>query len=452
MATKDEKEEEEEDVMLKQKPTKRKREGLGRVTVTATATAFATATAAMTARSRATVVASLDRKGESQSMNRKQCTSDMLMRPLTHEEQMVVIDATQEKGPPADIIASHDCDSVKRGSMQTLRPGYWLNDEVINYFHKNCLAERDKKMCAREPGRRRSHFFNTFFVQTMFDETNKDPKLRGIYNYKNVKRWSKKVPGKDIFNLKYIFCPINHNNKHWTSAVIFMEDKRIQYYDSLAESDDSDGGEDDDYYDEATTPRYERTEKTVNTVKKKERGGIKKRLCKRKGCKNSKIKGSKLCDFHKKQLCKRKGCFQLADQGGVCVAHSQLEGLLEYVKDEYRAKKGNELDVTKWELVSSAKDTPRQTNGEFVFLGGRLRLAFLGVLCRILLSNILFLNLGLDCGVFTCMFGDFISRDCQPLFNQDHIEQCRDRIALSIMTNCAIDDSDSQSAVATTTS
>ena len=56
----------------------------------------------------------------------------------------------------------------------------------------------------------------------------------------------------------------------------------------------------------------------------------------------------------------------------------------------------------------------------------------------------LFLNLGYDCGVFTCMFADFISKDCQLLFNQDHIGQCRQRIALSIMNNCAIDDSDSQ--------
>jgi len=371
-------------------------------------------------------------------MNLKQCTSNMLMRPLTPEEREVVINATEGKGQLSDILATNESDSVKRSSMRTLRPGKWLNDEVINYFLKNCLAERDEKMCARGTGRRRSHFFNTFFVQKMFDKINKNKKLKGIYNYNNVKQWSKNVPGKDIFNLKYIFCPINLNNLHWTSAVIFMEDKRIQYYDSLAESDDSDGGEDDDYYDEGT-------EKTVKTVKKKERGGINKQNCKRKNCKKLKIKGSKLCDFHKKQLCKRKGCFQLAQlevKGGVCEAHSQLDGLLEYVKDEYRDKKGKELDVTKWELVSCTKDTPQQTNGEFVFLGGRL--PCLGVLCRILLSNILFLNLGFDCGVFTCMFGDFISRDCQPLFNQDHIKQCRDRIALSIMKNCAIDDSDSQ--------
>jgi Ulp1 family protease len=99
--------------------------------------------------------------------------------------------------------------SVQRKSMQTLRPGIWLNDEVINYFLKNFLKSRNIKICAKEPGRRRSHFFNSFFVQTMFDEKNRNRKLRGRYNYENVKRWSKKVPGKDIFKLKYIFCPIN---------------------------------------------------------------------------------------------------------------------------------------------------------------------------------------------------------------------------------------------------
>ena len=198
-----------------------------------------------------------------------------LMRPLTPKEWTVVTNATKGIGPPTEILAKQGADSVQRGSMQTLRPGQWLNNEVINYFLKNCLARRDKKMCARDTGRRRSNFFNSFFVQTMFNKKNDNPKLRGRYNYKNVKSWSKKVPGEDIFNLKYILCPINLDNKHWRPAVIFMEDKRIQYYDSM-------GGTD----------------------------------------------------------------------------RSKLEGLLEYVKDEYRVKNCKELDVTEWELVSCTRDTP----------------------------------------------------------------------------------------------
>jgi hypothetical protein len=100
-----------------------------------------------------------------------------LMRTLTAEERSVVDGATKMgKGSATEILASQDGDSVQRGSMQTLRPGIWLNDEVINYFLKNCLKSHDIKICAKEPGRIRSHFFNSFFVQTMFDEKNRNGK------------------------------------------------------------------------------------------------------------------------------------------------------------------------------------------------------------------------------------------------------------------------------------
>ena len=125
-----------------------------------------------------------------------------LMRPLTPEERTVVTNATEDIGPLTEILAKHDSDSVQRGRMQTLRPGKWLNDEVINYFLKICLARRNKKMCTRDTGRRCLHFFNSFFVQNMFDEKNNDLNMRGGYNYEEVKSWSKKVPRENIFNLK----------------------------------------------------------------------------------------------------------------------------------------------------------------------------------------------------------------------------------------------------------
>ena len=154
---------------------------------------------------------------------------------LTPGEQQIVDGAIRGIGPEGEILAKQDSDSVQRGSMQTLSPGQWLNDEVINYFLKNCLATRDEILCTKQPGRKRSHFFNSFFVQTMFDEKNNNMNVRGKYNYKNVRRWGKKVPGKDIFNLKYIICPINLDNEHWTCVVIFMEEKKIKFYDSDSE-------------------------------------------------------------------------------------------------------------------------------------------------------------------------------------------------------------------------
>ena len=209
-------------------------------------------------------------------------SASKLLRPLTPEETQIVKSAIYGIGPPDEILSSQGADSVQRQSMHRLQPRQWLNDEVINYFLKNCLAKRDEKLCAKDTRRKRSHFFNSFFVQTMFDEKNDNPNLRGRYNYKNVKRWSKKVPGKDVFNLRYIFCPVNLDNAHWTSACIFMEKKKIQYFDSF-------GGTD----------------------------------------------------------------------------WSKLKGLLEYLKDEWRAKKGGEMDTSEWELVGCQESTPRQNNGQF---------------------------------------------------------------------------------------
>ena len=45
-----------------------------------------------------------------------------------------------------------------------------------------------------------------------------------------VKIWSKNVPSKDMFALDKFFFMHNVDESHWTCAVIFMEENRIQYY------------------------------------------------------------------------------------------------------------------------------------------------------------------------------------------------------------------------------
>ena len=62
------------------------------------------------------------------------------------------------------------------------------------------------------------------------------PTLAGRYDYKQVKRWSKNVPGKDLFALDKIIFPINEGQMHWICACIFMSERRIQFYDSLGSS------------------------------------------------------------------------------------------------------------------------------------------------------------------------------------------------------------------------
>jgi Ulp1 family protease len=66
----------------------------------------------------------------------------------------------------------------------------------------------DQKQCQEEPEQNCSGFLSSFFWQNLTNEKNDDMTVRGTYDYGNVSRWSKKLPGKGIFNLKKIFIPI----------------------------------------------------------------------------------------------------------------------------------------------------------------------------------------------------------------------------------------------------
>jgi sentrin-specific protease 1 len=121
-----------------------------------------------------------------------------------------------------DIIQEKYNTIMTRRKLVCLKPNTWLNDEVIN-FYMNMLMERDNSLCKNFTSRRKSHFFNSFFVERLLKTDKK-------YNYNNVKRWSKKF---DIFALDKIFFPINIDNMHWTLAVVYPQLKEIHYFDSM---------------------------------------------------------------------------------------------------------------------------------------------------------------------------------------------------------------------------
>ncbi|KAG7356284.1 Ulp1 protease family protein [Nitzschia inconspicua] len=245
-----------------------------------------------------------------------------LLRPLTPEQRQIVEMAVRGPGRGEEVIAQSGTDSVLRQSIRTLQPGQWLNDEVIHYFLV-MLANRDEELCKKDPTRKRSHFYKSFFITKLLNEG--DATCDGQYEYRNVKRWSKKVPGKDIFALDKIIFPVNMGNMHWICVVAFMTEKRIQVYDSMGSS-----------------------------------------------------------------------------------GQTYLNAIFQYLKDEHMDKKKKPLpDEDQWQLIGTTRDTPQQRNG-------------------------------FDCGVFTCMFADFLSKDTPLAFTQEHINQCRERIALSIMSGKAI--------------
>jgi Ulp1 family protease len=171
---------------------------------------------------------------DSQGDGIKPHAAPLFLSPLTKEEEAAVTVALSEEGNNKDVMGQAGGNKVNRESFQTLRHRVWLNDSIIHYVC-HMLAKRDRMMSCSDRGHRRSHFFSSFFYTTLHNEGHKDPSVEGKYSYIRVKKWSKKVVGGgDIFVLDKVFFPINVGRMHWICVVAFMQEKRIQIYDSGA--------------------------------------------------------------------------------------------------------------------------------------------------------------------------------------------------------------------------
>ena len=53
------------------------------------------------------------------------------------------------------------------------------------------------------------------------------------FSYAPVNRWGKKVAGGNVFALGKLIIPVNINNEHWSLCVAHVQERRIQYYDSM---------------------------------------------------------------------------------------------------------------------------------------------------------------------------------------------------------------------------
>ncbi|KAH7858317.1 hypothetical protein Vadar_022344 [Vaccinium darrowii] len=143
--------------------------------------------------------------------------------PLTEEEEAKVSWAFSNSSR-RNVLATHEYSNIEITGelLQCLRPGAWLNDEVINVYLE-LLKEREK----REPEKfLKCHFFNTFFYKKLIGGKNG-------YDFKSVRRWtSQRKLGYCLLECDKIFVPI-HKDIHWCLAVINKKDEKFQYLDSL---------------------------------------------------------------------------------------------------------------------------------------------------------------------------------------------------------------------------
>ena len=200
-------------------------------------------------------------------------------------------------------IAANQSDSVCKRSFDRLRPGTWLNDEVINFYCKILVNEVQKQG-------EKIHYFNSHFFSKLYSDKG--------YCYENVKRWSRHIPGRNIFELDKVFVPINVQNQHWILAVLFPQDQKIQIYDAM----------NGDWF-------------------------------------------------------------------------IYLDTLNQYLKDEYHNKHSQSHMWHGWQLIGNQDGTPQQQNSY-------------------------------DCGVFVCMYVDYLASNKELLFNQDDVNLYRNIITSKI--------------------
>ncbi|XP_057772217.1 ubiquitin-like-specific protease ESD4 isoform X2 [Salvia miltiorrhiza] len=147
--------------------------------------------------------------------------------PLTDEEKTEVSRALSNSHR-RKVLAAHANSGidVTGEKLQCLRPGAWLNDEVINVYLE-LLKEREKRVPEKFL---KCHFFNTFFYKKLISS-------RAGYNFQSVRRWTtQKKLGYSLLECDKIFVPI-HKEIHWCLAVINKKDEKFQYLDSLGGRD-----------------------------------------------------------------------------------------------------------------------------------------------------------------------------------------------------------------------
>jgi len=125
------------------------------------------------------------------------------------------------EGSPGEVLSSRFSVDVKRSQLECLRPGEWLNDEVINFYFK-LLQER----CKRDKAPRRCWFTNSFFWPKLSGKDHKE------YNFKEVRRWTTKAKV-DIFEQDYVVFPMNIGETHWAMGAIDLRERGFRYFDSM---------------------------------------------------------------------------------------------------------------------------------------------------------------------------------------------------------------------------
>ena len=152
--------------------------------------------------------------------------SEDLPRTTIQYEDMVEGDDEEEEEDNCNNLNSATAkytDSVVRRTLP-LSLSHSFCDECSTETEFHVLPIKQRYKMNTLPQHQPSRFFPSFFITQLLS------KRLNNYDYRQVRRWTKSF---DVFVFEKLYFPINISNSHWTLAVVYMQTRRIQYYDSL---------------------------------------------------------------------------------------------------------------------------------------------------------------------------------------------------------------------------
>ena len=112
--------------------------------------------------------------------------------------------------------------------MNRLRPGVWLNDELINFRIDQLREATELDLFRQAPDASPFHFFSSFFYTKLMKQTEQG--VDKSYDYARVSRWTRDAL-RPLFANRLAFVPVNVGQQHWILVVIDFELHTITLYD-----------------------------------------------------------------------------------------------------------------------------------------------------------------------------------------------------------------------------
>lgn len=136
---------------------------------------------------------------------------------------MQIMEAIDENFEPGDTIIKSDLYQISKQSFDRLRPGKWLNDEIINAY-VSLINQREK---LENQGQVQTFAFNTFFYEMLLEMAKK-----GNYNFRKLQRIVDRQKVK-LRSLKNIMIPINIKHCHWLLMALDLTENSFYILDSM---------------------------------------------------------------------------------------------------------------------------------------------------------------------------------------------------------------------------